>query len=72
VDDYDFLTAHKIDEAIPWAMLKRNDDGMMSVTNAKAIGAGVTFRPLATTLVDTLASWPTDSDARRAAAVHDH
>src|SRR5262249_9543918 len=37
VDDYDFLAEHKIDEAIPWAMLKGNDDGMMSVKNDKAI-----------------------------------
>src|SRR4051812_7398899 len=47
VDDSDFLVAHKIDEAIPWALLKGNDYGMMSVKNDKAIAAGLTFRPLA-------------------------
>ena len=41
VDDYDFLAAHKIDEAIPWAMLRGNDDGMMSVRNDRAIAAGL-------------------------------
>ena len=66
VDDYDFLAAHKIDEAIPWALLKGNDDGMMSVKNARAVGAGLTFRPLATTLKDTLAWWPTVPETRRA------
>ena len=65
VDDYDFLAEHKIDEAIPWAMLKGNDDGMMSVKNDKAIAAGLTFRPLATTVRDTLAWWPTVPQARR-------
>ena len=65
VDDYDFLAAHKIDEAIPWAMLKGNDYGMMSVNNGKAIAAGLTFRPLATTVRDTLAWWPTVPQARR-------
>jgi 2'-hydroxyisoflavone reductase len=65
VDDYDFLVAHKIDEAIPWALLKGNDYGMMSVRNDKAIAAGLTFRPLATTLRDTLAWWPTVPQARR-------
>jgi 2'-hydroxyisoflavone reductase len=65
VDDYDFLVAHKIDEAIPWALLKGNDYGMMSVKNDKAIAAGLTFRPLATTLRDTLAWWPTVPQARR-------
>jgi nucleoside-diphosphate-sugar epimerase len=65
IDDYDFLSAHKIDEAIPWAMLKGNDDGMMSVKNDKAIAAGLAFRPLATTVRDTLAWWPSVPQARR-------
>src|SRR5436190_1676441 len=67
VDDYAFLAAHEIDEAIPWARLAGNDDGMMSISNRKAIAAGLTFRPLATTVRDTLAWWPTVPDARRAA-----
>jgi 2'-hydroxyisoflavone reductase len=37
----------------------------MSVNNAKAIAAGLTFRPLATTVRDTLAWWPTVPQARR-------
>jgi 2'-hydroxyisoflavone reductase len=65
VDDYDFLVAHKIDEAIPWALLKGNDYGMMSIGNAKAIGSGLNFRPLAATLRDTLAWWPSVPAARR-------
>jgi 2'-hydroxyisoflavone reductase len=65
VDDYDFLVAHKIDEAIPWALLKGNDFGMMSIKNDKAIAAGLSFRPLATTLRDTLAWWPTVPQTRR-------
>jgi 2'-hydroxyisoflavone reductase len=65
VDDYDFLAAHKIDEAIPWAMLQGNDDGMMSIANGKAIKAGLSFRPLETSVRDTLAWWPTVAEARR-------
>jgi 2'-hydroxyisoflavone reductase len=65
VDDYDFLAAHKIEEAIPWAMLKGNDDGMMSVKNDKAIAAGLNFRPLEMTVRDTLAWWPSVPQARR-------
>jgi 2'-hydroxyisoflavone reductase len=65
VDDYDFLAAHKIDEAIPWAMLRGNDDGMMSVKNDRAIAAGLGFRPLAATVRDTLAWWHTVPEARR-------
>jgi len=66
VDDYDFLAAHKIDEAIPWALLRGNDYGMMSVKNEKAIAAGLNFRPLRDSVRDTLAWWPTVPEARRA------
>ena len=65
VDDYTFLSEHKIDESIPWAMLKGNDFGMMSVKNDRAVAAGLGFRPLATTLRDTLAWWPSVPEARR-------
>lgn len=65
VDDYDFLSAHKIEDAIPWVMQKGNDLGHMSVKNDKAIAAGLTFRPLAETVRDTLAWWPSVPQARR-------
>jgi len=65
VDDYDFLAAHGIDEAISWARLAGNDDGMMSIDNDKAISAGLAFRPLATTVRDTLAWWPSVPALRR-------
>lgn len=67
VDDYAFLAEQKIDEAIPWARLEGNDDGMMSISNRKAIAAGLTFRPLAATVRDTLAWWSTVPETRRAA-----
>lgn len=66
VDDYDFLAAREIDEAIPWALLKGNDYGMMSIDNQKAIGAGLTFRRLGDTVRDTLAWWQTVPETRRA------
>ena len=65
VDDYDFLRQHKIFEAIPWAMLAGNDDGMMSIRNDRAVKAGLGFRPLAVTVRDTLAWWPSVPAARR-------
>ncbi|WP_165226619.1 NAD-dependent epimerase/dehydratase family protein [Aquisphaera insulae] len=67
IDDYDFLTAHKIEEAIPWAMLRGNDDGMMSIRHARAESAGLTYRPLADTVRDTRAWWDTEPEARRKA-----
>jgi len=66
VDDYEFLAKHEIDEAIPWARLAGNDDGMMSIRHEKAIAAGLTYRPLATTVRDTLAWWPSVPETRRA------
>jgi 2'-hydroxyisoflavone reductase len=65
VDDYAFLREHRIEEAIPWAMLAGNDDGMMSIRNERAVSAGLTFRPLAATVRDTLAWWPSVPEARR-------
>ena len=65
VDDYAFLKEHRIEEAIPWAMLAGNDDGMMSIRNERAVTAGLTFRPLAVTVRDTLAWWPSVPEARR-------
>ena len=67
VDDYAFLEQHGITEAIPWGMLKGNDLGMMSIANAKVVAAGMTFRPVADTVRDTLAWWGTTPEARRAA-----
>src|SRR5215510_3380058 len=57
VDDYDFLLAHKIEDAVPWIMLRGNDYGHTSAKNDKAIAAGLCFRPLATTVKDTLTWW---------------
>ena len=65
IEDYDFLAAHKIDEQIPWVMQRGNDYGHMSVRNDKAIKAGLTIRPLATTLRDTLTWWEKDVPAGR-------
>ncbi len=68
VGDYDFLEKHGIIEAIPWGLLKGNDYGMMSINNAKSVKAGLAFRPLATTVRDTLAWWRTVPEARQTGA----
>lgn len=65
IEDYAFLKAHGIEYSIPWAMLEGNNDGMMSIRNDRAIAAGLTFRPLETTLRDTLAWWPSVPEERR-------
>ena len=65
IDDYEFLAAHQIEYSIPWAMLRGNEEGMMSINIDKAIKAGLRHRPLATTLKDTLAWWPSVPEERR-------
>jgi 2'-hydroxyisoflavone reductase len=65
IDDYDFLAAHQIEYSIPWCLLRGNEEGMMSIRIDKAIAAGLRYRPLATTLLDTLAWWPTVPEERR-------
>jgi len=65
VDDYDFLAEHKIDGMVPWVLPVGNDFGHTSISNARAKAAGLGFRPLGTTVRDTLAWWPTVPEARR-------
>jgi 2'-hydroxyisoflavone reductase len=67
VDDYAFLEEQKITDSVPWVMLKGNDYGHMHARNDRARAAGLTFRPLAETVRDTLAWWPSVPEARRAA-----
>lgn len=65
VGDHEFLKAQRIPEAVPWIMLEGNDLGHTSISNAKAVDAGLAFRPLAETVRDTLAWWPSVPEARR-------
>jgi len=66
IEDYDFLSAHGIEDSIPWVMLKGNDLGHTSLKNDRARAAGLRFRPLEATVRDTLAWWPSVPEARRA------
>ena len=65
VDDYDFLMQHKVGDMVPWVFLTPNDLGHTSINSARAKAAGLGFRPIATTVRDTLAWWPTVPEARR-------
>lgn len=58
IDDYDFLKEKKITYAIPWMIPEGDNQYHLQINNKKAIAAGLTFRPLAETLRDTLAAWP--------------
>jgi 2'-hydroxyisoflavone reductase len=65
IEDYAFLEEHKITYSVPWALLKGNNEGMMSIKNDRAVAAGLTYRPVADTLRDTLAWWQTVPEERR-------
>ena len=65
VDDYDFLTEHKVFGMVPWVLPTGNNFGHTAISNARARAAGLGFRPIATTVRDTLAWWPTVPEARR-------
>jgi 2'-hydroxyisoflavone reductase len=65
VDDYDFLEEHHVGEAVPWVMLRGDSLGFTRISNAKAVAAGLKYRPLADTARDTLAWWATVPEARR-------
>ena len=65
VDDYDFLTEHKVFSMVPWVLPTGNNVGHTTISNARAKAAGLGFRPIAPTVRDTLAWWPTVPEARR-------
>jgi 2'-hydroxyisoflavone reductase len=56
-DDDDFLRAEKLLYAIPWLLPEGDLAGAARISNARAIAAGLTFRPLAVTARDTLDWW---------------
>jgi 2'-hydroxyisoflavone reductase len=58
VDDYDFLKAQRITYAIPWMIPEGDNTYHLQINNAKAVAAGLTFRPIAETVRDTQADWP--------------
>jgi len=66
-DDYEFLRAQRLRYAIPWLLPEGDSLGAARIANRRALAAGLTFRPLAVTVRDTLDWWysPLVSDDRR-------
>jgi 2'-hydroxyisoflavone reductase len=61
VDDYDFLREVGIGAMVPWVMPRGNSLGHTRVSYQKAVAHGMTYRPLADTVRDTLAWWASDA-----------
>ncbi|MER9438695.1 NAD-dependent epimerase/dehydratase family protein [Mesorhizobium sp. M0618] len=57
IDDYDFLEENGVDEVVPWVPLCGDALGSASINFDKALRSGLTHRPLAETVRDTLAWW---------------
>src|SRR5436190_2712355 len=62
----EFLEEQKVEELPIWVPTKGEYAGYGSVSNARAIAAGLTFRPLATTVIDLL-DWFRSQPAERQA-----
>jgi 2'-hydroxyisoflavone reductase len=68
IEDYDFLIEHEISYAIPWVLPVDDNLGSQRISIARAKAAGLTFRPIALTAMDTLEWYYSDAvtDEQRA------
>lgn len=63
VDDYAFLQEHGLMVALPWIIPLDEQYASARIANGRAIAAGLTFRPLATTIRDVFDWWHSDAVA---------
>jgi 2'-hydroxyisoflavone reductase len=57
VDDYDFLKSQRVKDIVPWIMPEGNNYGSARINNRLAQDAGLTYRPLKDSMVDTYNWW---------------
>ena len=67
IPDYDFLQANRLGGMVPWVLPRGNSLGHTRVNYDKAVAAGLTFRPLAVSVKDTLDWWNAGVPAERRA-----
>jgi 2'-hydroxyisoflavone reductase len=61
IEDYEFLTAQRLRAMVPWIMPTGNSLGHTRINYDRAVANGLTFRPLAVTVRDTLDWWASDA-----------
>lgn len=61
IEDYPFLVEQKLQFAIPWLMLTPDYLGSAQINIDRAKAAGLTFRPLGLTVMDTIDWWHSDA-----------
>ena len=69
INDYEFLKSYDINFAIPWVMPVDDHYGSARIKHQKAMAAGLTYRPLTTTVQDTFDWWHSnavDQDRKQA------
>jgi 2'-hydroxyisoflavone reductase len=68
IEDYDFLIEHEISYAIPWVLPVDDNLGSQRISIARAKAAGLSFRPIALTAMETLEWYYSDAvtDEQRA------
>jgi nucleoside-diphosphate-sugar epimerase len=66
IEDYDFLREHRVTYAIPWILPVGDNLGSQRIQIARAKAAGLTFRPIAVTAMDTLEWYYSLADEERA------
>jgi 2'-hydroxyisoflavone reductase len=57
VEDYEFLTEHRVLDAIPWIMPVGDNAGSARVSNERALERGLAFTPLADSMRDLYEWW---------------
>ncbi|NNF34706.1 MAG: NAD-dependent epimerase/dehydratase family protein [Saprospiraceae bacterium] len=61
IEDYDFLESQNLQFVAPWILDSEKFHGISRADNSKAIKHGLSFRPLALTLMDTHEWWLSDA-----------
>jgi 2'-hydroxyisoflavone reductase len=61
IDDYEFLTEVRLRAMVPWIMPRGNSLGHTRINYERAVANGLTLRPLAVTVRDTLDWWASDA-----------
>ena len=66
IEDYDFLVENEMDYAIPWILPVDDNLGSQRINIDRAKAAGLKFRPIARTAMETLEWYYTLTDEARA------
>ena len=61
MDDYEWLRENRLGAVIPWMIPLGDEIGHMRINVDKALGAGLTLRPMARSVFDVIDWWHSDA-----------